>query len=133
MNSGEQDEFHWCGRKKLREAGVGIIVKVDKQIEVVDPDFQDPRIIAMNLKVYGFNLRIVNVYAPTDSGGSQNEKDVFYIESSTKHAKVQNNWQKLLVLGDLNAKTSLAYQKCCYDGIKVIPDNEFNDNVSRLK
>ena len=132
LNSGEQYEFHWCGRKKRREAGVGIIVKVDKQIEVVDPDFQDPRIIAMNLKVYGFNLRIVNVYAPTDSGGSQNEKDVFY-RAVNKACKSTEKRQKLLVLGDLNAKTSLAYQKCCYDGIKVIPDNDFNDNGSRLK
>ena len=86
----------------------------------------------MIIEVYGFNLRIVNVYAPTDSGGSQNEKDVFY-RAVNKAYKSTETRQKILVLGDLNAKTSLAYQNCCYDGIKVIPDNDFNDNGSRLK
>ena len=78
LNTGEQYEYHWCGKKKRREAGVGIIIKVDEQIQIQDPDFLDPRIMALNLRVYGFNIRVVNVYAPTETGGSQTEKDVFY-------------------------------------------------------
>ena len=132
LNTGEQYEYHWCGKKKRREAGVGIIIKVDKQIEVPDPDFQEPRIMALNLKVYGFNIRVVNVYAPTESGGSQNEKDIFY-RAVNKACTTAEKRQKLIVLGDLNAKTSLAYKQCCFDGVKIVPDEEFNDNGSRLK
>ena len=29
LDSGEEFEFHWCGRQKRREAGVGFLIKVD--------------------------------------------------------------------------------------------------------
>ena len=68
LDTGEKFEFHWCGRKKRREAGVGILIKVDSQIEISDPDIQDARVMAMNIRIYGFSLRILNVYSPTDIG-----------------------------------------------------------------
>ena len=55
-----------------------ILIKVDKQVEVQNPDYEDPRIMAINLKIYGFCLRVVNAYALTETGGSKNEKDIFY-------------------------------------------------------
>ena len=132
MDTGEEYEFHWCGTKKRREAGVGILVKVDKQIQITDPDYQDPRIMAFDLLMYGFSLRVVNVYAPTETGGTKSEKDNFY-RKMNKACLMKNKKQKLLVLGDLNATTSIAYKKSCFDGIKVLPDDSFNDNGSRLK
>ena len=60
LDTGDEYEFHWCGAKKRREAGVGILIKIDKQIEVQNPDYEDPRIMAINLKIYGFCLRVVN-------------------------------------------------------------------------
>ena len=65
LDSGEKYEFHWCG------------IKCDKDITIDGPDFEDPWIIAFNLKIYGFNIRLVNVYAPTESGGSVTQKDAF--------------------------------------------------------
>ena len=132
LDTGEKFEFHWCGRKKRREAGVGILIKVDAQIEVSDPDIQDPRVMTMNLKIYGFNLRIVNVYSPTEVGGTANEKDNFY-RMINKACKRTEKHQKLIVIGDFNAETSYASKKCNFDGTIVIQDEKFNENGSRMK
>ena len=40
---------------KKREAGVGIIIKVDKNIEINDPNFTDPRTMGIDIKINGFN------------------------------------------------------------------------------
>ena len=101
LDTGEKFEFHWCGRKKRREAGVGILIKVDSQIEISDPDIQDARVMAINIRIYGFNLRIINVYSPTDVGGSPNEKDNFYRMISKACSKTEKH-QKLVVIGDFN-------------------------------
>ena len=78
LDNGEKFEFYWCGNKKRREAGVGFLIKVDPNVIIKDYDTLDPRIITMDLKIYGFNLRIVNVYAPTNSDKNENQKDLFY-------------------------------------------------------
>ena len=65
----------------------------------------------MNLVIYGFNLRVVNVYSPTDSDDSENKKDIFYRQLK-KAAVKQEKHQKLIVTGDFNATTSIAYKNC---------------------
>ena len=88
--------------------------------------------MAINLVVFGFNIRVVNVYSPTDCEPNNTIKDTFYRELS-KASKVQQKHQKLLVIGDFNATTSLAYKNCCFDGSNFMPDNDCNNNGSRLK
>ena len=34
LDNGESYEFHWCGMKKRREAGVGLLIKVDQNIVI---------------------------------------------------------------------------------------------------
>ena len=132
LNSGECYEFHWAGNKKKREAGVGILVRVDPNIQIKDPDIQTARLITMDLVIYGFNVRLINAYSPTDSGQNETKKDLFYRElrnafkSKTKH-------QKVIVAGDFNAETSLSYYKSEFDGSGFLPDDECNGNGTRLK
>ena len=54
LDSGECYEFHWAGNKKKREAGVAILIRVDPNIQIKDPDIQFARLIRMDLVVYGF-------------------------------------------------------------------------------
>ena len=70
LDTGEEFEFHWSGYKKKRQAGVGILVRIHNDIEISSPDFTDPRVMAMDVKIYGFNVRIVNGYAPTEADGA---------------------------------------------------------------
>jgi len=86
----------------------------------------------MNLVIHGFNLRVVNVYSPTDSDDSENKKDIFY-RLLKKAAVKQEKHQKLIVTGDFNATTSIAYKNCNFDGKTFIPDEKCNGNGSRLK
>ena len=78
LDTGESFAFWWCGMKKRRDAGVGILVKVDNDIIADDPDINEPRLMALNMKVHGFNVTLVNGYAPTDSDGSEYQKNTFY-------------------------------------------------------
>ena len=120
LDTGESFESHWCGQKRRREAGVGILVRENRFIEISSPavnDVNDPRIMAINLKIHGFNVRIVNGYSQTKTGGSDNQKDLFYRSLKTACVKTHKH-QKLIVVGDFNATTNVATYKSCYDGVK---------------
>ena len=78
LNTGEKFRFMWCGMKKRREAGVGLMVKVDPEITVSEPDVSEPRVMAVNIKLFGFNLRVITCYSPTNIDGSPMQKDNFY-------------------------------------------------------
>ena len=131
LDNGSKYEFHWCGMSKKREFGVGVLIKCDVGIVIGETDISDPRLIAFNLKIYGFNIRLVNAYAPTESG-SVNHKDIFY-RALTKACKKEEKHQKLIVAGDFNATTSVSTQKCKFDGSQIVDDDICNDNGSRLK
>ena len=132
LDSGEKYQYYWCGMKKKREAGVGILIKCAKDIDVDGPTYQDPRIMCFNLKLHGFNIRLVNGYAPTETGGSNTQKDEFY-RSINKMCEKKEKHQKLIVVGDFNATTALALQKSEYDGSQILSDEICNDNGGRLK
>ena len=123
LDNGEKFEFHWCGKKKRREAGVGFLIKVDSNIVIKDPDIQDPRIMTIDLIVYGFNIRVINAYAPTNSDGNQIKKDIFY-RQLRKACEKREKHQKIIVAGDFNASTSLAFQKCNFNGLNILLDDE---------
>ena len=132
LDSGEQYEYIWCGMKRRREAGVGILIRADDaHISYEEPDILEPRILAINMKVYGFNLRVINVYSPTESG-SDAMKDNFYRLLKKATFKKEKH-QKILTLGDFNAKTSVAYKHCCFDGTQFTEDDDCNDNGQRMK
>ena len=68
------------------------MIKVHRDIEINTPDVLDPRVMAINLKVHGFNIRVVNGYSPTNCDGSEYQKETFYrllTKSSIKENLVQ--------------------------------------------
>ena len=107
LDTGEKYEFFWCGMKKRRTAGVGFLIRKDDNIKFHDPDILNPRVIAMNIKIHGFNIRLVNAYSPTESDSSESKKDDFYNQLKKACVKKEKR-QKLIVAGDFNAKTGLA-------------------------
>ena len=132
LDTGESYAFLWCGRKKRRDAGVGVLIKLCKSITFEDPDFSDPRLMALNIEINGFKIRLVNCYAPTNCDGTDHQKDLFY-RMLRKASKKQYKHQKLIVNGDFNATTSVSLKQCYFDGKKVIEDDLCNDNGFRLK
>ena len=122
----------WSGPKRRREAGVAFLIKVEQGISYSKPDVEDPRLIAMNITIHGFKLRIVNLYSPTDTDGSAQQKDVFYRKVRKSCESLQKN-HKLLVCGDFNAITSVVLSNTCYNGTNIVEDKKCNDNGERLK
>ena len=133
LNTGQKFNFFWCGQKKRRAAGVGLIIKSERGITTSQPDYQDSRIMGINLNIHGFKIRLVIGYSPTNISGSDSAKDEFYRTMK----KVCNNRpknHKLIVCGDFNAETSLVYQKTEFDGSYVMHQDDLcNDNGLRLK
>ena len=132
LNTGETFVFYWYGQKIRRNAGVGVLIKKCKDIQFDEPDICDPRIMALNIKVKGFSIRLVNVYSHTNCDGSDNQKDTFY--RLLKKASIkQHKHQKLLVCGDFNATTAVSLKQSYFDGKQIIEDPICNDNGLRLK
>ena len=48
-DTGDKYEFIWCGPKKCRDAGVGIVIKVDPRVTITNPEFNTPRVMALNI------------------------------------------------------------------------------------
>lgn len=132
LDTGEEYDFFWSGPKRRRDAGVAILIKVDKDITASEPDYQDPRVISMNVTVQGFKLRLVNVYSPTNTDGSVFQKDDFY-RKVRKACILTEKKHKLIVAGDFNAITSVVLKNSFYDGSGIIEDTQCNDNGTRLK
>ena len=106
LDTGETFEFHWSGYKKKRQAGVGILIRTHKDIEISSPEITDPRIMSIDVKIHGFNIKIVNGYAPTEADGTDQQKLLFYSTLNKALVKTQKK-QKLIVVGDFNATTSI--------------------------
>ena len=132
LDTGEQYTFIWCGQKKRRDAGVGVLIKKCREITFDEPDIIDPRIMAVNMQIKGFSIRLINVYSPTNCSGSDNQKDVFY-RTIRKACNKKSVHQKLIVTGDFNATTSISLKNCCFDGKQVLEDDLCNDNGFRIK
>ena len=118
LDTGENYAFKWSGPKRRRDGGVGVLIKICNEISFEDPDIATPRLLAMNLKICGFNVRLVNAYAPTDCDSSESKKDDFY-RLLRKACATQKN-QKLIVTGDFNATTSVSLTNSKYNGTQII-------------
>ena len=71
--------------------------------------------IALNLEIKGFKIRLVNVYAHTNCDGHDSQKDAFY-RSLKKACIKQDKHQKILICGDFNATTSVSLKNSCFNG-----------------
>ena len=122
-------EVHWSGYSVKREHGVGIAVRVEKGIDVVEVIPVSARIIVLDVVVYGCALRIINCYAPTELD-SDSAKSTFYT-ALNKQFNV-TGVQKVICVGDFNATTSAAWYNSSLREKVVITDLEVNNNGERF-
>ena len=132
LDTGESYIFIWCGKKRRRDAGVGVLIKQCEEVTFEDPDTLDPRIMTINIQVKGYKIRLINGYAPTNCNGTEQQKDIFY-RMVRKACNKNLKHQKVIVAGDFNATTSVSLKYCCFDGKQVVDDSICNDNGTRLK
>ena len=58
LDTGVKYSFFWRGQKKRRAAGVGLLIKSERGITINQPDYNDPRIMGINLVVHGFEITL---------------------------------------------------------------------------
>lgn len=132
LDTGVKYNFLWCGQKKRRAAGVGLLIKSERGITINPPDFNDPRIMGINIVVHGFKIRLVTAYSPTNVSDSESAKDDFYRKLKKACENRPKNY-KLIIAGDFNAETSFVYGKTEFNGSNIMYDELCNDNGLRLK
>ena len=125
-------QLYWQEHSHKREAGVGILIKSCNYIRIEDVEAISPRLMIVKLFVHNTNLKFVVAYAPTEDK-SDEIKNEFYEKLIAICQKGQNaKHQKLIVMGDMNATTSLYQQHCSFNGNKHIQNYTANDNGERL-
>ena len=132
LNTGEKYQFFWCGKKKRRDYGVGILVKIDPKINITEPDFNTPRVMAINLTIYGFKIRVIIGYSPTNVDENIHKKDEFYRNFKIANEAIGKH-RKIVFAGDFNAETTVVLGKTEFNSVNIIEDNICNNNGQRLK
>ena len=129
-NSGKKYEVHWSGHNNKRTHGVGIVIKVDTSIEIVEIIPVDARIIVADAIVRGCSLKIINCYAPTEES-TESSKNLFYRTLNKQVKSVKKN-QKLICIGDFNASTSAVWSNTSLREGSIINDLIVNNNGERF-
>ena len=107
-------KFYWCGQKRYLRSGVGIAIRDCPEIELNSIINVNDRLIAADITVCGFKLRVISCYAPT-SDYSYASKQAFYREL-TKLSNINDKNRKLLIQGDFNAEMQISREHSCFDG-----------------
>ena len=55
--------FYWCGLKRIKRHGVGIAVRNCPYIHVDSVHNVNARLMAMDISVKGFKVRVISCYA----------------------------------------------------------------------
>lgn len=129
-DSGNKYEIHWSGNSNKRIHGVGIVIKVDPFIEIIEMVPIDARIITADVIVRNCSVKIINCYAPTKDS-TDSAKDLFY-RSLNKLLKSTKKRQKIICLGDFNDITSVALSNKSLREGNVIEDLIVNNNGQRF-
>ena len=127
----QEYQLFYNGYKRKHEAGVAIVVKTDQNVQVLDVINTSARLMAMNIIFYGYKIRIISAYAPTNCA-SDNMKTQFYRELKKSVTSRESN-QKLLLCGDFNATSTIFEKNVTFRERSIIPESEkSNDNGERL-
>ena len=129
-DSGSEYEVHWSGHTHKRKHGVGIVIKVDPSVEIIEVTPIDARIITADVIIRGCSVKIVNCYAPTEDS-TESAKNLFY-RSLNKQLQSVKKKQKVICIGDFNATTSAALSNTSLREGKIIDDLIVNDNGQRF-
>ena len=123
-------EVYWSGYQTKRHHGVGIVIKSDPNIDVLDITPVNPRLIVADINVYGCCLRIINCYAPTEES-TVSAKNAFYCQLK-KQFQPTDKKRKVICIADFNATSSAClYNSSLREG-RIIENLVVNDNGSRF-
>ena len=111
---------------------MGIMIKKTRYIKIDHLESISSRILIARLTIHNMNFKIIVVYAPLEAL-SPSTKHHFYSELQKHCAEDEEKpHQKLFVIGDFNATTSIAKEHCSFTETRVIENITNNDNGNRM-
>ena len=110
--------------------GVGFIIKVNPNIELIQIEYVNARIIVLHARVYGCLIKVINCYAPTEDS-SENNKSAFYNNLKKQFSNTLSK-KKIICLGDFNATTSAALFNSSLRENSIVENLCVNDNGERF-
>ena len=122
-------EIHWCGLKRIRQQGVGLVIRIDPNVIIREVNYIGSRLISAYIEIYGCKTKIISIYAPTNNS-AETTKHAFYRDLCNQLNT--NKHEKLIILGDFNATTSAVKQHACIRSSSVLIDIISNDNGERM-
>ena len=122
-------EFYWSGTTTKRIHGVGIAIKENSNIEVIEVIPVNERIIVADLNISGCELHIINCYALTEDY-SDHMKDHFY-RTLSKRFNVPRS-RKIICLADFNATSSALWYNSSLREDVVIDNLTIINNGEKL-
>ena len=94
--------IYYCGQESLRRNGVAIMVNKRVRNAVLGCNLKNDRMISVCLQGKPFNIRVIQVYAPT-SNPKEAEVEQFY-EDLQDLLEITPQKDVLSIIGDWNAK-----------------------------
>ena len=94
--------IYYCGQESLRRNGVAIIVNKRVQNAVLGCNLKKDRMISLRLQGKPFNIRVIQVYAPT-SNAEEAEVEWFY-EDLQELLEPTHKKDVLFIIGDWKEK-----------------------------
>ena len=94
--------IYYCGQESLRRNRVAIMVNRRVQNAVLGCNLKNDRMISVHLQGKPFNIRVIQVYAPT-SNAEEAEVERFY-EDLQDLLGLTSKEDVLFIIGDWNAK-----------------------------
>ena len=122
-------ELYWPGHAAKRQHEVSIAIKVEIGIDIEEIIPVSARIILANVLLYGWSLRVICCYAPSEED-SDSSKNIFY-NKSNKQFECENT-RKFVCLGDFNAYLSATWYNSSLRENRIIENLIVNDNGLRF-
>ena len=119
---GKQD--YYSGMKRRHEQGVGIIVKTDHNVQVLDVINVNARPMAIDVVFHGYKVRIVSAYSPNANAGSYSSKILFCCELKKLTSASFRQKNKIIICGDFNATSTLFTKPCSFRSTSIVSTGE---------
>ena len=120
--------FYWSGLRRHKKHGVAIAIRKCNYITIESIHNINARIMAIDLMVRGFKVRVISCYAPT-LYTSLSTKQSFYKDLSM--LSKADGKRKVIIQGDFNAEFQISRTHSCFDGSRSNSEegmNQTNEN-----
>ena len=94
--------IYYCGQESLRRNGVAIIVNKRVQNAVLGSNFKNDRMISVCFQGKPFNIKVIQVYAPTSN--TEEAEVEWLFEDLQDLLELTPKKDVLFIIGDWNAK-----------------------------